>query len=218
MLEAKPLDGIIRKEKNGWIFPAGDDHAECVLSQQSDIYKFIEPLTDLNCVVQAGGYCGQFPVLYARLFDVCYTFEPNPDNFYCLARNAKMPNCHKFQAFLGNARGMGHMGNNVGEEKNYGAWFKKAGGITPTLRIDDLGVKPDLIQLDMEGGELDALKGAELTIRMYRPVIVVENKPLPQGNSNAIGWLKKLGYSERQVTKWDWILLPTSSPSSLSPT
>jgi FkbM family methyltransferase len=194
------------------LFPAGDDHAEYVLSQQGDVYKFIEHVKGRSCVVQAGGYCGQFPALYGRLFDAVYTFEPNPENFYCLARNA--PNVHKFQAFLGDRRGLGGMNNNPGEEKNFGAWYRDGFGLIPTLMIDDLGVAPDLIQLDMEGGELDALKGGRRTIEAHRPVVVVENKPLRQGNSNAIGYMQELGYAARQVTKWDWLLLPNSSPLS----
>jgi hypothetical protein len=41
-------------------------------------------------------------------------------------------------------------------------------------KLDDFGLAPDLIVLDIEGSELDALLGAEETIRLHRPVLHLE--------------------------------------------
>ena len=47
--------------------------------------------------------------------------------------------------------------------------------MTPTIIIDNLNLPGcDLIQLDIEGYELKALKGAIETIKKYKPVICVE--------------------------------------------
>jgi len=195
------------RHSDGWVFPQNDDHAEYVLRQSGDARLFAEYAKGRKCVIQAGGYCGQFVREFAGIFRDVYTFEPNPLSFYCLTQNVPQT-VHKYQAFLGNERQMASLGHNEHEEHNFGAWFLSGDGSTPTLRIDDLGAAPDLIQLDMEGREVEALKGGLKTIEAHRPVIVVEQKPLPQGSSDAVGFLKGLGYSAEKVTRWDWVCLP----------
>lgn len=43
-----------------------------------------------------------------------------------------------------------------------------------TIKIDDLNLKPDLIKLDIEGYEFNALLGARKTIKKFKPVIYIE--------------------------------------------
>ena len=61
--------------------------------------------------------------------------------------------------------------------------------------IDDLlpDVTVDVIKIDVEGAELGALRGAEMTIKRSRPTIMFECI-LPKENS--------LGYSAEKI--WDW--------------
>ena len=46
------------------------------------------------------------------------------------------------------------------------------------MTIDSLNLNPDLIQLDVEGFEENALKGAFDTIMRSRPIIIIEQKRL----------------------------------------
>lgn len=61
-----------------------------------------------------------------------------------------------------------------------GAWPRRARhfryhrSTTPTVRVDDLGVDPCVIKLDIQGKELPALRGAAETIRRHRPALLVE--------------------------------------------
>ena len=50
--------------------------------------------------------------------------------------------------------------------------------LIPMVTIDSLNVNCDLIQLDVEGFEENALKGAYLTIERCKPVIIIEQKRL----------------------------------------
>jgi hypothetical protein len=61
-------------------------------------------------------------------------------------------------------------------EPNSGMFEKHDGpGAIPVLSIDQLGLDNcDLIHLDIEGGEYDALMGAEQTIKQFRPLICLE--------------------------------------------
>jgi len=42
------------------------------------------------------------------------------------------------------------------------------------IRIDDLELNPILIKIDIEGGEVSALKGMEKTLKLNHPVLIIE--------------------------------------------
>jgi hypothetical protein len=57
--------------------------------------------------------------------------------------------------------------------------------------------KPDLIKMDVEGGEVDVLQGARRMLAATRPVLVVELHHTYQGVAEALGGLE---YSLRPLT------------------
>lgn len=64
-----------------------------------------------------------------------------------------------------------------------------------TMSIDQLGLKAcDLIKLDVEGMELQALEGARATIVGYRPVVYVERNPDKSKRQAVLRFLQGLGY------------------------
>ena len=123
-------------------------------------------------VIQAGGNCGFYIKQYAAIFKTVYTFEPDPVNFYCLNLNVPDANVYRFQACLGSKHetvSTGKFLNDVGSTHVTGT------GLTPTFMIDDLALtRCDLIQLDVEGYELNALRGAQQTIQTLKPVLALE--------------------------------------------
>ncbi len=65
----------------------------------------------------------------------------------------------------------------IGTPQNVGAHRVGGSGGIPVIRIDDLRLPAcDFIQLDIEGYEYFALKGAIHTIEAFRPVIMIEDK------------------------------------------
>lgn len=154
--------------------------------------------------IQAGGNLGFFPWKFAERFKTVITFEPEPLNFHCLTHNVLEDNVVKIQACLGNEHtwvnianpNKSHVGLCEVDREN------TTNGNIPTFRIDDLNVPAcDLIQLDLEGYEHFALQGAENTIRVYAPTIVLEMTGHEQkygvGPTDIEDLLKAWGY--RQV-------------------
>lgn len=60
------------------------------------------------------------------------------------------------------------------------------------LRIDDLGLTPAWVKIDVEGAEMEAIRGMENTIAEHRPVLMVEGSDTSYGPLRA--WLGERGY------------------------
>jgi FkbM family methyltransferase len=156
----------------------------------TDVFPLIK---EKGVAVQAGGAMGMWAKRMAQVFDVVYTFEPTPDSFYCLNFNCPEENIVAFNAALGDSHKMinmqfpEHKARSKAGKENLGGFRCFDGGITPTLRLDDLALpRCDLLMLDLEGYELFALMGAARIIETCRPVIVMEDK----GCSRVFGYEK----------------------------
>jgi FkbM family methyltransferase len=162
--------------------------------------------------VQAGGNCGLAPRHLSTMFNAVYTFEPDPASFVALAVNtAECPNVIRFQAALGDMRRTVGMNHNV---KNCGAYYVDGDGILPVMKLDDLVLPAcDLIYLDVEGCEMEALRGANRTIGKFRPVIAFEDKGLGQRYGVEQGVVTQsmqacFGYRVADVANHDVIMVP----------
>ena len=81
-------------------------------------------------------------------------------------------------------------------EKNQGKYSFKTTK-AKVICLDSLNLKPLVIKLDVEGWELNALKGMEETLKRHRPVLMIE-----LNNREAIfPWLKARGYRFYRYTR-----------------
>ena len=128
--------------------------------------------------IQAGGLFGEWPIELAKLFDTVQTFEPEPNNYEILLANVEgINNISAYPYALGMVRGRVDMCRSNDEDRNPGAWYTQFGNEIKQIAIDSFSVDDvDLIYLDIEGGETDALLGATETIKRCRPIIGLENK------------------------------------------
>ncbi|MGI9506782.1 MAG: FkbM family methyltransferase [Geminicoccaceae bacterium] len=163
-------------EVNGLKWPERDIHCrQVVFNTIGDMEKALQHCGDRQICVQAGGNAGVWPRWLGERFETVYTFEPDAENFRCLVQNVP-DNVVCIQAALGNHRGTVGLHR---EPDNCGAYYVAGAGAIPTLRIDDLGLPAcDLIVLDIEGLEAEALAGAVETIGRFRPVLQYEDKGL----------------------------------------
>ena len=140
--------------------------------------------------VQAGGFQGMYPRLFSNYFDMVYTFEPDPLHYFCLVNNCQKDNIVKFQAALGAEACLVDAVSLC--EHNRGMGKVTPGSKIPTFTIDSLGLQDcGLIQLDIEGYERYALRGAERTIRQFKPTISCERK---HDNEDVLDILDQFGY------------------------
>jgi FkbM family methyltransferase len=189
--------------RDGWLWPVNDSECWEWLQNENDSPKLVSDYCkNKRVIVQAGGNCGFYIKQYAELFETVYTFEPDPQNFYCLVNNVDNQNVIKIQACLGSENKL--VGLKV-KQKNAGVsrvadW---PGGF-PTLKIDNLNLEIcDLIHLDIEGYEFFALQGGVETIKRCRPKIALEwlnhGTLYDVKETEILSWLDNLGY--RQIGK-----------------
>lgn len=155
----------IRNENGAWEGPKKD------WEQNRTIY--FEKLKNRRICVTAGANCGMYSRFYSKMFETVYAFEPEALNFHCLVQNTQSRNVIKMNAALGSENTFMnmklHQGSNCGMHKMSGF------GHIPMLALDTMNFPVlDFLQLDVEGFEEQALRGAEKTIRRTRPIIVVE--------------------------------------------
>lgn len=165
---------IIKDDR--WYWPDGvaGDNSWNHQHTSANLFELIKPhLKGNSTVIQAGGNCGYVLSQFVPHFRHIYTFEPDPVNFICLTMNVTEPHVIKMQACLGDTVKMVSISSEI---PDIGAFHVDATpGYIPTFKVDDFKLDQcDLIQLDVEGFEYMALKGAEETIRKFRPVICAE--------------------------------------------
>ncbi len=149
-----------------------------VVSECAAAMPIVLPLVaEKRVCVQAGGNVGVYPLALSKVFDRVITFEPDEDNWLCLRRNVNVPNVMVFEAALGSEPGM--CGILRIDTDNCGSHKTLPGSAVAVRTIDSLGLDQcDLIWLDIEGAEADAIKGALATIEKFSPIIVLEEKGL----------------------------------------
>lgn len=191
-----------------FVFPENDRHCQAaVLKELPTLREGAKYCTDFRVAVQAGGNAGVFPVFLSCIFEHVYTFEPEPENFRCLTKNVIEKNIFMFPAALGFIHGTRSLD---GPQDNAGAWQLAGNGPIPVLNIDDLGLHAcDFIQLDVEGMELEAIKGGIYTIGKYKPVIMFEDRGISERYGTKAGETEKFlaihGYEVVERTKRDVI-------------
>ena len=185
-------------EVDGVWWPSRDQAAKAntPISVQH-IKHLVTQVGERKVAVQAGGNVGLWPREMARYFERVVTFEPDSLNIQCFKRNVLAENVTLFEAALGDKAESKGLARNA---DNCGAHYLVDGDEFQTVTIDSLQLDAcDLIQLDIEGFELMALRGAERTIEKFHPTICLElngNGEAYYGikDSETVDWLLDRGY------------------------
>jgi len=173
---------------------------------------FFLSLPDHTVAVEVGANIGSLTLPISRYYKWVYAFEPQPEIFKILAANLalnSLVNAHCFPygcSDENNEITLPHIDYN--HPNNYGAFeLEKYQGQgdhkVRIVRLDDFLDPPalDLLKVDVEGMELQVLKGAEKLIQKFSPVIFVENDRAHHSKA-LIEYLWSLGY------KCHWHITP----------
>jgi FkbM family methyltransferase len=156
-----------------------------------------------DVVVEAGANIGTLTIPIARAIGhgTVYAFEPQRLTFQILSANVALnglDNVHTRHAALG--RTTGEIAVPVLDplvSQNFGGLSlvgSSQGEPVPVQTIDGLGLKTcRLIKVDVQGMEIDVIKGAAETIKRCRPILYVENEQ-PEIAAELVGLIQGFGY------------------------
>lgn len=151
--------------------------------------------------VQAGSHVGVWPLRLAKRFQRVFTFEVQP-----ALQEACRLNCLDAVNVICCELGLGAtetMAPLLPTWNHLGGWRIDPEGDLETqlVALDDFCLADvDLIVLDIEGYEVEALKGAADTLRRCRPVLHVEE--LQKNEGRTARYIQSLGYRPvRRIAK-----------------
>lgn len=170
-----------------------------VLKHLPDLDMTVAAAARHGLCIQAGGHVGLWPRALAESFDVVLTFEPDPALFECLKGNTKgWANITAKPLALGASSNSATMRT----DKKAGSWAIDAAGTVPVSMVsidEELAAigwpRCDAIVLDIEGYEVEALKGAAETLERFHPVVHVEE--LGPHRARSAAHMQSIGYVER---------------------
>jgi len=143
--------------------------------------------------------------------------EAHPKNYKCLVENVRLNNLknvvalnmatwseeRKLKLFIGDSSGH----HSLKMDFRRGFILIQARALDDVLR--ELGVsKVDCIKIDVEGAELETLKGLRKTLREYRPIIIAEVRK--ENVDKVKEFLQEQGYVMEEVAPMHYVLKPRS--------
>lgn len=182
-----------------------------------------------DTVLEIGGNIGYYTLLLSQLVGekgAVITVEPNPESFTLLKLNLRLnrvTNVELHQLAIGNKDGCANL---------YTSYSSNLCTLKPSIEGENISsievrtttidafvkklAKPvQVIRMDIEGLEKEALEGAEFTLEHYKPRLFIEFHVKKLGIKNAemtLEFLYRKGYEETILIlrddDWPWIKRP----------
>jgi FkbM family methyltransferase len=147
--------------------------------QQIELDMLLQLINDRTVVYDIGSNVGYHATAFASRARTVYCFEANPRHYSILRSNiSDRTNCLLFNMAVSSSEGEILVEDfDSGQTGNYGAVRVGADSGTRVVKrsLDTLNIQPpDLMKIDVEGHELDVIRGAYHTIKQHRPIIYFE--------------------------------------------
>ena len=173
-IKSGPLKGYKISSLSGSGFVRGNYEPE----KTNAILNIVKPN---DIALDVGAHIGYFSMLISKIAGSnghVYSFEPRPLNYKMLSTNIEVNNCSNvtvIKSAIGSFTGKVNFDATTGTGTGH---ISKDGNISVDITtIDEFcsskNIQPSFIKIDIEGGEVEALKGAEQTILKYKPIILL---------------------------------------------
>lgn len=191
-------------------------------NSRDEALKYVK---NFNHVVDIGAHVGISVIQWSSIFSKVTAFEPMIDHFNCLVKNTEnLKNVICYNSAISNTDGSIYGAyrstKNSGSfqllDSNYSQPNKKS-----PRKIYEISVKQldsynfeniDLLKVDVEGWELEVLKGSTETIKKHKPVLLIEftggssSKSLHRYDVNEyLNLIENLGYKKVSSIESDTI-------------
>lgn len=161
---------VLRRRRNGEA-----DYSDVMSSDEQYFETGIMPISDTECIVDAGAFVGDTVLAFKRNFGgwkKVYCFEPDKGNYIRLQNNVKdLKDCTCICAGVGKASGEMRFCSLGGDNSRVDDFGEDIIMIKAIDNLQDSSIS--LIKMDIEGCEIEALKGAEKTIRQNTPKLAI---------------------------------------------
>jgi FkbM family methyltransferase len=192
-------------------FPEDDNHFNGENYQVHHRRESLSHCDKFNTAIDVGAHVGTWAVDLQEFFEKVYAFEPVPVHRECLERNVDTDIVEILPYALGDYDG--NVCLSYAKDGNSGtSSITEGGDYEAEIRtLDSFGYKDvDYIKIDVEGFELQFLKGAAETIKENRPTINIEVKNTCERfgykQEDILTYLTELGMIPvgRTVDDWVW--------------
>jgi len=175
---------------NGFWVPSNDTHIEDwkagkPFTQNKCLLKFVKYCTEQNkkfkTVLDIGAWCGTWAKALEPFSQNIVAFEPDPVHFDCLQKNCTI-NCSPRNEAVGSEEKFISL---TADDFTQAKRVDSAGKIK-MVTVDSLDIPDvDLIKIDVEGYEMEVIKGATKTLaRTNFLMIELNNNTKKYGSSN----------------------------------
>ena len=194
-----------------WWLPNSDKHIAEKLEEQSPVNRGYDYQTQQRdyalsfslkyasrskVAIDIGAHVGLWSVDMANHFKELICFEPVKLNKECLIKNLTDRNIKNYKLY-GCALGArdGKINLSIDNDNTGNPYVDQSGTYEVDMkRLDSFGFKRvDFIKIDVEGYELEVLKGGEYTITSCKPIIVLETKDKHY---------ERYGTNFREIKRW----------------
>lgn len=178
------------------------DVEDYIVFRMTDAEVPLRHVRTKGIAVQAGGHVGLFPRQLSKHFSFVHTFEPGAEMFAALQHNTeKYGNIIAHNFALSSIMGQAPFSVRRSGRSKISETTDSVLVHTRTLDSFELP-RCDLIYLDVEGYELEVLKGAADTIVKFRPVITLE--VLKGREHDTTNYMAALKYERVDKVHSDW--------------
>ena len=151
-----------------------------------------------NLIVDVGAWCGTWAMAMQKYAKNIHCYEPNKLHFDCLSKNlAPYGNVKLYNQAIGNEDGFVKLSHETATQ-NTRVLFEE--GDTKINKLDSLDTNGiDMIKIDVEGLEMEVLKGASEKLQNVEYLMIeLNNNSKRYGSSNGLieKHLKSLGFKE----------------------